>query len=159
MSDGGSSLSTLVGTASSASALEVRGLLRSIGRNKLFFSSPRRPLVAPAPSLPLLLEGEYAKVTERGDLRLRPRMGRAPLFLPSGFRGGFQLRLKRTSARYDRAPRPLDRVSEGVLGGRLQATHCGSAQPAVGSTPTRAMDQQRLRAQLYPHLPRTTAVD
>ena len=36
LSGGGSSLSTLVGTTSSASALEVRGLLRSIGRNKLF---------------------------------------------------------------------------------------------------------------------------
>ncbi|EJK67313.1 hypothetical protein THAOC_11672, partial [Thalassiosira oceanica] len=54
LSDGGSSLSTLVGTAPSASALEVRGLLRSIGRNKLSpFSSPRRPLAAPAPSLSL----------------------------------------------------------------------------------------------------------
>ena len=42
--------------------------------------------------------------------------------------GGFQLRLKRTSARYDRARRPLDKVSEGVLRGRLQATHGGSAQ-------------------------------
>ncbi|EJK70691.1 hypothetical protein THAOC_07929 [Thalassiosira oceanica] len=95
--------------------------------------------------------GEYTNVTELGDLwlRLRLRMGLAPLFLPSGFRGGFQLQLKRTSARYDRARRPLDRVSEGVLGGSLQATHCGSAQPAVGSTPTRAMDQRRLRAQLY----------
>ncbi|EJK52659.1 hypothetical protein THAOC_28045 [Thalassiosira oceanica] len=40
LSDGGSSLSTLVGTASSASALEVRGLLRSIGRNKLFSHPP-----------------------------------------------------------------------------------------------------------------------
>ncbi|EJK46946.1 hypothetical protein THAOC_34365, partial [Thalassiosira oceanica] len=40
LSDGGSSLSTRVGTASSASALEVRGLLRSIGRNKLFSHPP-----------------------------------------------------------------------------------------------------------------------
>ena len=48
--------------------------------------------------------------------------------LPSGFQGGFQLRLTRTSARYDRARRPLDRVSGGVLRGRLQATHYGSAQ-------------------------------
>ncbi|EJK52607.1 hypothetical protein THAOC_28099 [Thalassiosira oceanica] len=40
LSDGGSSLSTLVGTTSSASALEVRGLLRSIGRNKLFSHPP-----------------------------------------------------------------------------------------------------------------------
>ena len=55
-------------------------------------------------------------------------MGRAPLSLPSGFQGGFQLRLTRTSARYDRARRPLDRVSGGVLRGRLQATHYGSAQ-------------------------------
>ena len=47
---------------------------------------------------------------------------------PFGLPGGFQLRLKRTSARYDRARRPFDRVSEGVLGGRLQARHCGSAQ-------------------------------
>ncbi|EJK55085.1 hypothetical protein THAOC_25216 [Thalassiosira oceanica] len=128
------------------------------GRPFQRMQAQRRPLAAPAPSLPLLLEVEHAKVTERGDLRLRPRMGRAPLSLPSGFRGGFQLQLTRTFARHDRARRPLDRVSEGVLRGRLQATHCGSAQPAVGSTPTRAMDQQRLRAQLYPHLPRTTAV-
>ena len=42
LSDGGSSLSTLVGTASSASALEVRGLLRSIGRNKLFLQFSER---------------------------------------------------------------------------------------------------------------------
>ncbi|EJK65249.1 hypothetical protein THAOC_13913 [Thalassiosira oceanica] len=40
LSDGGSSLSTFAGTASSASALEVRGLLRSIGRNKLFSHPP-----------------------------------------------------------------------------------------------------------------------
>ncbi|EJK56705.1 hypothetical protein THAOC_23357, partial [Thalassiosira oceanica] len=39
-----SSLSTLVGTASSASALEVRGPLRSIGRNKLFLP-PAHPWV------------------------------------------------------------------------------------------------------------------
>ena len=43
LSDGGSSLSTLVGPASSASALEVRGLLRSIGRNKLFSHYPPIP--------------------------------------------------------------------------------------------------------------------
>ncbi|EJK75777.1 hypothetical protein THAOC_02490 [Thalassiosira oceanica] len=36
LSDGGSSLSTFAGTASSASALEVAGALRSNGRNKLF---------------------------------------------------------------------------------------------------------------------------
>ena len=44
LSDGGSSLSTHAGTASSASALEVRGLLRSIGRNKLFLP-PAHPWV------------------------------------------------------------------------------------------------------------------
>ncbi|EJK51714.1 hypothetical protein THAOC_29090 [Thalassiosira oceanica] len=114
VSDGGASLSTFAGTASSASALEVAGALRSIGRNKLFsISSPWRPLAAPAPSLPL----------------------------PAGG-----------------ARRPLDRVSEGGSWRKAPGHACGSAQPAVGSTPTRAMDQQRLRAQLYPHLPRTTAV-
>ena len=46
-------------------------------------------------------------------------------------KGGFQLRLTRTSARYDRARRPLDRVSGGVLRGRLQATYYGSAQAGL----------------------------
>ncbi|EJK65502.1 hypothetical protein THAOC_13624, partial [Thalassiosira oceanica] len=79
--------------------------------------------------------------------------------------GGFKLRLKRTSARYDRARRPLDRVSGGVLGGRLQATHCGSPlarsrtnvhkdQPTTpaGTTPPSSPtpDTQRL------HLPNST---
>ncbi|EJK77342.1 hypothetical protein THAOC_00831 [Thalassiosira oceanica] len=40
VSDGGSSLLTFAGTASSASALEVAGALRSIGRNKLFPNPP-----------------------------------------------------------------------------------------------------------------------
>ncbi|EJK68663.1 hypothetical protein THAOC_10138 [Thalassiosira oceanica] len=44
VSDGGASLSTFAGTASSASALEVAGALRSIGRNKLF-SHPSHPWV------------------------------------------------------------------------------------------------------------------
>ncbi|EJK66449.1 hypothetical protein THAOC_12636 [Thalassiosira oceanica] len=86
--------------------------------------------------------------------------------LPAGgLPGGFKLRLKRTSARYDRARRPLDRVSEGVLGGRLQATHCGSPlarsrtnvhkdQPTTpaGTTPPSSPtpDTQRL------HLPNST---
>ena len=77
--------------------------------------------------------------------------------------GGFQLRLKRTSARHDRARRPLDRISEGVLGGRLQATHCGSAQACSRTNVHKdhgpwTMDQQRLQAQLYSHLPRATAI-
>jgi len=63
VSNGGSSLSTIAGTASTVWQLPHR-------------------------VSPFLLEGEYANVTERGDLRLRPRMGRAPLSLPSGFRGG-----------------------------------------------------------------------
>ncbi|EJK47439.1 hypothetical protein THAOC_33838, partial [Thalassiosira oceanica] len=105
---------------------------------------------------PSLLEGEYANVTERGDLQLRPRMGRAPLSLPSGFRGGFQLWLKRTSARYDRARRPLDRVFRGGFleegsRPRIAAAH----SPAVGPTSTRT-NQQCLRAQLHPHLLRPT---
>ncbi|EJK49192.1 hypothetical protein THAOC_31960 [Thalassiosira oceanica] len=111
--------------------------------------------------------GEYANVTERGDLD----SGFAPAWgvhhCPSlqASRGGFQLRLKRTSVRYDRARRPLDRVSEGVLGGTLQATHCGSAQSRsrtniqkdqpttpAGTTPPSSPtpDTQRL------HLPNST---
>ncbi|EJK76113.1 hypothetical protein THAOC_02142 [Thalassiosira oceanica] len=133
LSDGGSSLSTLVGTASSASALGVRGLLRSIGRNKLFsISSPRRPLAAPAPSLPLPAGGYGSR-------------GRAP----------------DTTGRAV----PLTGLSEGVLGGRLQATHCGSPQSRsrtnihkdqptmpAGTTPPSSPtpDTQRL------HLPNST---
>ena len=134
------------------------GFLRSIGRNKLF-SIPLRGgrWRLPHRVFPSLLEGEYANATERGDLRLRPRMGPAPLSLPSGFGGGFQLRLKRTSARYDRARRPLDRVSGGVLRGRLQATHYGSAQ-ACSRTNTHKDHGPTMPAGTtpHPHLPPMT---
>ncbi|EJK51501.1 hypothetical protein THAOC_29321, partial [Thalassiosira oceanica] len=120
-------------TASSASALEVAGSLRSIGRkvdyicHKLFFSSPRRPLAAPAPSLPLPAGGLPRGGSSYGS-RGRPpdTTGRAvPL---TGFPRGF----------LEEGSRP-----------RIAAAH----RPAVGPTSTRTMDQQRLQAQLYPHLP------
>ena len=57
-----------------------------------------------------------------------PPHGACTIVPPFRLPRGFQLRLTRTSARYDRARRPLDRVSGGVLRGRLQATHYGSAQ-------------------------------
>ncbi|EJK72709.1 hypothetical protein THAOC_05730, partial [Thalassiosira oceanica] len=124
-------------TASSASALEVRGLLRSIGRNKLFFSSPRQPLAAPAPSLPLPAGGLPGGGSSYGS-RGRPpdTTGRAV---------------------------PLTGFPRGVLGGRLQATHCGSAQACSRTNVHKdhgpwTMDQQRLQAQLYSHLPRATAI-
>ncbi|EJK53399.1 hypothetical protein THAOC_27176 [Thalassiosira oceanica] len=89
---------------------------RSIGRNKLSpFPLRGGRWRLPQRVFPSLLEGEYANVTERGDLRLCPRMGRAPLSLPSGFRKGLQLRLKRTSARYDRPRVPLTGFPRGFL--------------------------------------------
>ncbi|EJK78045.1 hypothetical protein THAOC_00082 [Thalassiosira oceanica] len=94
-----------------------------------------KPLVTTSSAIfPSLLEGEYANVTERGDLRLRPRMGRAPLS-PSlqasegGSSYGSRGRPPNTTGRAV----PLTGFSEGVLGGRLQATHCGIPQ---GSTST-----------------------
>ncbi|EJK50364.1 hypothetical protein THAOC_30675, partial [Thalassiosira oceanica] len=75
------------------SALEVVGFLRSIGHNKLFSAAAAGGSRTKS-SPPSQLEGEYANVTKRGDLRLRACcMGCAPMFLSSGFRGGFQFQL------------------------------------------------------------------
>ncbi|EJK54501.1 hypothetical protein THAOC_25866, partial [Thalassiosira oceanica] len=64
LSDGGSSLSTLVGTASSASAFEGEDSSAALDvTNFSPFSSPRRPLAAPAPSLPLPAGGYVLAMT------------------------------------------------------------------------------------------------
>ncbi|EJK68151.1 hypothetical protein THAOC_10697 [Thalassiosira oceanica] len=119
---------------------------------------------------PFLLEGgEYTNFTEQpGTFGFAPAWGVHHSFSLQASGRGFKLRLKRTSARYSRARRPLDidRVSEaGGSGGKAPSRPCAGIaaahhRPAVGSMSTRAMDQQRLAAgttTLPPHLQRATA--
>ncbi|EJK52044.1 hypothetical protein THAOC_28726 [Thalassiosira oceanica] len=105
---------------------------------------------------PSLLESEYAKSS--GTSGFAPAWGvhHCPSLQASegGSSYGSRGRPPDTTGRAV----PLTGFPRGFLEEGSRPHIAAAHSPAVGPTSTRTMDQQHLRAQLLPHLPRTTAI-